>query len=173
MSSKSANVLSTASVGGRLSWYKKKMRLYFLEDKPIAYKAQALRGNVVKGDDLVAYAANAAHVPESTIRMAKDALFQAVNYFCTQGHLVQVPNLGGFKVVSNVKTMDSMEALNAAGVDAVRKKRLRWFPKAGIAQLGRISNISLTENKELSKMALAAPDPPLHEEGSEGSDARP
>ena len=69
-----ANNLSVGSVSGNLSWYKKKTRLYFKENEPLVYKAQPLRGCVVKGDDLIAYAANAAHVPETTIRMAKDAL---------------------------------------------------------------------------------------------------
>lgn len=163
MATTPANVLSTASVGGRISWYKKKVRLYYKEEQPVVYKAQALRGNVVKGDDLVAYAANAAHVPESTIRMAKDALFQAINYFCTQGRLVQVPNLGGFKIASRVKSAKTLNELEEEGVDTITQKRLRWYPKAGLAQLGRLANVSVTENKELSAMAIAAPDPPIHQ----------
>ena len=154
-----ANNLSVGSVSGNLSWYKKKTRLYFKENEPLVYKAQPLRGCVVKGDDLIAYAANAAHVPETTIRMAKDALFQAINYFCTQGRLVQVPQLGGFKIQVNSKSVKTSWELDEVGTGTIQHKRLRWFPKESIARLGRLSNVCVMENKELSKLALAAPDP--------------
>ncbi|MBQ8710036.1 MAG: hypothetical protein IJ550_05615 [Bacteroidaceae bacterium] len=79
---------------------KAKARLTFQENKPVVYKAQVVRGPVVKGNDLVSYAANAAHVPESTIRMAKEALFQAIVYYCTQGirwkSPILAPSLWGF-----------------------------------------------------------------------------
>ena len=85
-----------------------------------------VRGPVVKGNDLVAYAANAAHVPESTIRMAKEALFQAIVYYCTQGHPVEIPNLGTISVGLRTKTVRDEDDLNA---DVIRQKYLRWFPK--------------------------------------------
>ena len=158
-SSSAAALLTTKGSTGAISWFKRKARLSFREGKPEVYKAQVVRGPVVKGDDLVAYAANAAHVPESTVRMAKDALFQAINYFCTQGRLVQVPQLGGFKIQVNSKSVKTSWELDEVGTGTIQHKRLRWFPKESIARLGRLSNVCVTENKELSKLALAAPDP--------------
>ena len=107
----------------------------------------------MKGNDLVAYAANAAHVPESTIRMAKEALFQAIVYYCTQGHPVEIPNLGTISVGLRTKTVKNEDDLNA---DVIRQKYLRWFPKKELRLAGALANVNLVENKELSKLAIAA-----------------
>ena len=150
-------MFSTKGSTGVISWFKRKVRLTFLEkfleNKPVVYKAQVVRGPVVKGNDLVAYAANAAHVPESTIRMAKEALFQAIVYYCTQGHPVEIPNLGTISVGLRTKTVKNEDDLNA---DVIRQKYLRWFPKKELRLAGALANVNLVENKELSKLAIAA-----------------
>ena len=146
-------MFSTKGSTGVISWFKRKVRLTFLENKPVVYKAQVVRGPVVKGNDLVAYAANAAHVPESTIRMAKEALFQALVYYCTQGHPVEIPNLGTISVGLRTKTVRDEDDLNA---DVIRQKYLRWFPKKELRLAGALANVNLVENKELSKLAIAA-----------------
>ena len=128
-------MFSTKGSTGVISWFKRKVRLTFLENKPVVYKAQVVRGPVVKGNDLVAYAANAAHVPESTIRMAK------------------IPNLGTISVGLRTKTVRDEDDLNA---DVIRQKYLRWFPKKELRLAGALANVNLVENKELSKLAIAA-----------------
>ncbi len=132
---------------------KAKMRLGFKEEKPEVNVLRRLTFPKVKGNDLVAYAANAAYVPESTIRMAKEALFQAIVYYCTQGHPVEIPNLGTISVGLRTKTVRDEDDLNA---DVIRQKYLRWFPKKELRLAGALANVNLVENKELSKLAIAA-----------------
>lgn len=148
-----SSLLTTKGSTGVLSWFKRQVRLTFREEKPIVYKAQVVRGPVVKGDDLIAYAANAAHVPEATIRMAKEALFQAVLYYCAQGHGVQIPQLGTLKPCTRTKVARSSEELTS---DQILQKYLRWYPKKSLRITGALANINLVENKELSKLAMAA-----------------
>lgn len=146
-------LLTTGGSTGVISWFKRQIRLTFREEKPIMYKAQVVRGPVVKGEDLLAYAANAAHVPVSTVRMAKEALFQAILYYCSQGHPVEIPQLGSIGVAIRTQTKRTAEELTA---DAIIQKYLRWYPKNSLRVSGALSNVSFVENKELSKLALAA-----------------
>lgn len=151
----------TRMVTGQISYFKRPYVLTFRDEKPEVFKAQVVRGPVIKGDALIAYAANAAHVPEATIKMAKDALFSAINYFNVNGHGVQVPGLGTFVVrtkVKTVKTEDDLEGDKA--VDTIKGKRVFFIPKQEIAVLARRGNIRFVENKELSKSALAKATPP-------------
>ena len=75
-------------VKGAMTYLKRPFILKFDENEPKVYKLQVVRGNVIKEDAIVAYAAQAAAVPESTIIMAKNALFDAINYFCANGRRV-------------------------------------------------------------------------------------
>lgn len=83
----------TQQVRGSIAMYPKKTYLRYREDKPQVYKLQVQRGGIIRDRDITAYAAQAAHVPESTIALAQEALFDAINYFCINGHTVQVPDL--------------------------------------------------------------------------------
>lgn len=146
-----ATNLSTSGNKGGIGFFRRKYVLNYRDEKPEVYKLQIIRGKVVKGDELVAYAANAAHVPESTVRMASDALFQAINYYCANGRLVQVPGLGGFGVQSDIKSVQTLEEIDA---DTVKMKKIRFYPKKGIAALGRINNLNFKENLTLSKICI-------------------
>ncbi len=148
-----SGLLTTKGSTGAISWFKRQVRLTFREEKPIVYKAQVVRGPVVRGDDLIAYAANAAHVPESTVRMAKEALFQAILYYCANSHPVEIPGLGTMSVEIRTKTARSEQELSA---DNIYQKYLRWYPKKSIRTAGSMANVSFVENKELSKLAIAA-----------------
>lgn len=152
-SSSAAALMTTKGSTGVISWFKRQARLGFREGKPVVYKAQVVRGPVVKGDDLIAYAANAAHVPESTVRMAKDALFQAILYYCANGHPVEIPGLGSIGVNIRTKVAKSEKDLSA---DNIMQKYLRWYPKKEIRVAGTLANLKFVENKELSKLAIAA-----------------
>jgi len=57
---------------------------------------QVGRYSTIDYHDLISYAAKAAGVPESSIALAMEALFDGMNYFVLNGHSVQVPNLGTF-----------------------------------------------------------------------------
>ena len=152
-SNSAAALMTTKGSTGVISWFKRQTRLGFRENKDVVFKAQVVRGPVVKGDDLIAYAANAAHVPESTIRMAKDALFQAILYYCANGHPVEIPGLGSIGVNIRTKVAKSEKDLSA---DNIMQKYLRWYPKKEIRVAGTLTNLKFVENKELSKLAIAA-----------------
>ena len=152
-SNSAAALMTTKGSTGVISWFKRQTRLGFRENKDVVFKAQVVRGPVVKGDDLIAYAANAAHVPESTIRMAKDALFQAILYYCANGHPVEIPGLGSIGVNIRTKVAKSEKDLSA---DNIMQKYLRWYPKKDIRLAGSLANLKFVENKELSKLAIAA-----------------
>ena len=68
---------------------------------------QASRYSTIAYDAIVAYAAKAAAVPESSIDMSMDAIFDALNYFVLNGHSVQIPNLGTFSISVRVKSSES------------------------------------------------------------------
>ena len=61
-----------------------------------ALVGQADRYSTIEYNAIVAYAAKAAAVPESSVEMAMEAIFDAMNYFVLNGHSVQIPNLGTF-----------------------------------------------------------------------------
>ena len=65
---------------------------------------QALRYSTIAYAALIAYAAKAAGVPESSIALAMEALFDAMNYFVLNGHSVQIPNLGTFFISVRAKS---------------------------------------------------------------------
>ena len=148
--SNAASKYSTLSVSGSMQYYKKKMRLTFREGKPEVYKIAIVRGPVIKGEELINYAANAAHVPASTVRQAKSAIFDAIAYFCAQGRVVQIPTLGSFCPRSTSKTAHTLEETS---LDTITAKKLVWVPKKQVANLGKWANISLVENKKLTELA--------------------
>ncbi len=142
---------------GAISFMKRPFVLKYDENEPTVYKMQVVRGTVIKDEDVVAYAANAAHVPETTILMAKNALFDAINYFCSQGRRVMVPHLGSFAPVTRCKMVRTEEDCTA---ESIKKhgRVLRFWPKGSLSSMGNAANISLVENKALSNMACGACD---------------
>lgn len=131
---------NTSSVSGNITLYKKKTVLTFLEDKPERYKIAPLYGKPIGYKDIIYYAAKASHVPESTIKMAMEALFDAVNYYCAWGHGVQVPGLGTFKPRVNFKTAKTWAEADAS---TVTRKYLQFFPLASIRRQCSVKNIKM------------------------------
>ena len=56
------------------------------------------RYSTIEYSATIAYAAKAAAVPDLSIEMAMEAIFDAMNYFVLNGHSVQIPNLGTFSI---------------------------------------------------------------------------
>lgn len=164
---KAASNYSTLSVSGSMQYYKRKMRLTFREGKPEVYKLTITRGPVIGGEDLINYAANAAHVPQSTVRQAKAAIFDAIAYFCAQGRVVQIPTLGSFCPRTLSKTAHTLEETT---LDTIVRRRLVWKPKKEVADLGRYANISLVENKKLTMLANPDAYPSGDDVGDDGDD---
>lgn len=99
---------------------------------------QADRYSTIGYHDLIAYAAKAAGVPESSIALAMEALFDGMNYFVLNGHSVQVPNLGTFYISVRAKSTATEAEFTANFAQNLRGVYIRFRPdselKAMIAQ---------------------------------------
>lgn len=137
------------SIKGGMTYFRKKMRLTYREGKPEVFKIQVVRGNVIGKDSIIPYAAKAAHVPETDIELAMNAFFDAIDYFCSNGHRVEVNGLGSFGTVTNTKVARSLEECNA---ETIRKRKIRMWPTGDLRTMG--SNITFVENEVMSSQAV-------------------
>lgn len=128
------------SVKGGILMYPKEVTLNYRESKPKVYQLCHLRNNVIHNKEVTYYAAKAAHVPESTIEMAGEALFDAINYFCANGHSVQVPGIGTFGTQFKTKVAQSEEDVSD---ECINRKYIRYWPKHAISKLCNMDNISI------------------------------
>lgn len=144
-------VRKTRSVKGRVNYFKRPFILHMKQEKPTVYKIQICRGRVVKESDFIAYAANAAHVPESMMITAKRAIFEAINYFVLNGHAVQLEGLGSFSPRINSKTTQNPEDVSA---ELITRKYIKFNPSGEIQALCAAENISFEENKALTKQYM-------------------
>ena len=99
---------------------------------------KAMRYSTISYADVVSYAARAASVPESSIEISMEALFDAMNYFVMNGHSVQVPHLGTFYLKVCVKSTPTKEEFVANFAENLRRISLCFRPdpelKARIAK---------------------------------------
>ena len=145
---------------GKIRMYPKKRKIGFMEGQPEVYQLCHLRPSVIGNKEITQYAAKAAHVPTSTIELAKDALLDAVTYFCAQGHAVQIPGLGGLSVQFQTKTAESPEDVS---LDLVKRKYLRFWAKKEVREQCNLENIHVEIRDVLGI---------LKEEGEENSEER-
>ncbi len=89
---------------------------------------QAIRYSTITFSAIIAYAAKAAGVPESSIAMAMEALFDAMNYFVLNGHSVQIPNLGTFYISLRVKSTATEAEFTANFAQNLRAVSIRFLP---------------------------------------------
>lgn len=114
-------------------------RIAFANKESLVGRAD--RYSTIEYAAIVAYAAKAAHVPESSIEMAMEALYDAMNYFVLNGHSVQIPNLGTFSLGVRAKTttneidFQNQFANNLRGID------IRFLPDTELKAM--ISNTSI------------------------------
>lgn len=95
----------------------KMQRIAVINDNRVV--GRAVRYSTVKSDELVSYAAQSSHIPESTLRAAAIAMREAISYFVLNGHHV---NLGKFGILG-VRTKQA-SAVDAEEVNANLVKRL-------------------------------------------------
>lgn len=144
------------NVKGSFTYMKRPFVLKFREEQTKVFKIQSVRGPVVKDAAVVAYASQASNIPQSALLMVKSALFDAVNYFCTQGRRVMVPGLGSFAPVTRVKMTKTEEECDASTIKAKSGRVLRYFPTAKMRNLAGLGNVRMVENVSLSNMACGA-----------------
>lgn len=111
----------------------------FLGDGQNRYVASVERYSTIGYKEIVAYAARAAHVPETDITMAMDALYDALSYFVCNGHGVKLPNLGIFTFGINAKA--TVQEANA-GADAVYRTKVNFLPVKELREV--LDNVAIT-----------------------------
>lgn len=103
------------------------------------YVALPLRYSTIAYKDIVYYAAKAAHVPESSIEVAMDALYDALSYFVLNGHNVKIDGLGTFAFGINAYAQDD---ISAAGADAVHNMKVMYLAEMSLRQM--LNNVAIT-----------------------------
>lgn len=95
--------------------------------KRFQYQGKVKLYNEIDYNSLVAYAAKATNINESNIRMSMDAIFDALQYFVTEGHGVELEGLGTFSFGIKCKaTFSETEAQSQ--LDGLRQKFINFLP---------------------------------------------
>ena len=105
---------------------------------------QAERYSTIEYAAIVAYAAKAAAVPESSVQMAMEAIFDAVNYFVLNGHSVQIPNLGTFSLGISAKSTQTEAEFTAKFAENLRRISIRFLPDPELKQMINSTAITTT-----------------------------
>lgn len=132
--------IPTSGPTGHITMHPEKVKLNYQEGKPEKYRLHWERAGTITAENITKYAAQTSMVPESAIIMAQEALFDAIDYFCANGHSVQVPYLGTFSLQLDGSVVDTPKEADAL---SVKRRRLRFYPKARLRAACRLENISI------------------------------
>ncbi len=105
---------------------------------------QAERYSTIPYASIITYAAKAAAVPESSIEMSMEALFDAMNYFVLNGHSVQIPNLGTFSIGVRAKSAQDESDFTANFSQNLRNVVIRFLPDTELKQMIASTGITTT-----------------------------
>lgn len=104
-------------------------RVAIIDDNRVI--GRAVRYSTVKGDEVVTYAANSSHVPESTLRAACLAMREAIAYFVLNGHHVNMGKFGILGVRTKQKSAVDAEEVNSR---LVKKMTVAFTPSVEIKE---------------------------------------
>lgn len=96
---------------GQIKVKGKMQRVAVIDDNRVI--GRAMRYSTVKGDQLVSYASQSSHIPESTLLACTLAMREAISYFVLNGHHVDLDKFGILSVRSKQKAVDDAEQVNA------------------------------------------------------------
>ena len=92
-------------------------RVAVIDDNRVV--GRAMRYSTVKGDQLVSYASQSSHIPESTLLACTLAVREAISYFVLNGHHVDLGKFGTFGIRSHQKSVTDAEQVSANLVKSV------------------------------------------------------
>ena len=92
---------------------------------------RAVRYSTVKGDQLVSYASQSSHIPESTLRACTLAMREAISYFVLNGHQVNLGKIRYLGVHSKQLSAVDYEQVNAS---LVKSMTIGYTPSVEIKQ---------------------------------------
>ena len=109
-----------------------------------AYVLRPQTYSTIEHDDIVAYAAKAAHIPESSIELSLEAIFDAVDYFVVTGHNVKIPGLGTFAFALNAKVGFADEEGNVPNLSSrIRKMKINFLPNVKLKRAVQNASVSI------------------------------
>ncbi|MBR5749770.1 MAG: hypothetical protein IKY01_13490 [Prevotella sp.] len=114
---------------GQIKVKGKMQRVACINDNRVV--ARAVRYSTVKADELVTYAANSSHIPESTLRACTLAIREAVSYFVLNGHHVNLGKFGILGIRSKQKSAVDPEQVKAG---LVKRVTIGFTPSTEIKQ---------------------------------------
>ena len=85
--------------------------------------------STVKGDQLVSYASQSSHIPESTLLACTLAVREAISYFVLNGHHVNLGKFGTFGIRTHQKAVTDAEEVSA---ELVKRITIGFTPSAEI-----------------------------------------
>ena len=92
---------------------------------------RAVRYSTVKGDEIVSYASQSSHIPESTLRACTLAMREAISYFVLNGHHVDLGKFGILGIRSKQLSAVDYEQVNA---NLVKRMTIGYTPSVEIKQ---------------------------------------
>ena len=92
---------------------------------------RAVRYSTVKGDEIVSYASQSSHIPESTLRACTLAMREAISYFVLNGHHV---NLGKFGILGIRSKQQSAVDYEQVSASLVKRITIGYTPSVEIKQ---------------------------------------
>ena len=124
----------------------KKRRIAYNDTEMLV--GQATRFTTMSYESVVAYAAKAACVPESSIKLSIEALFDAMKYFVMNGHPVKIPYLGTFYLSVRVKSAATKEEFVANFAKNLRNISVCFLPAPELkARIASTTINTLVEEK--------------------------
>ena len=108
-----------------LQYRKSKIKLNYLENKPLRYKIQQLTYPAVSFQQLVNECSKSCGVNPAQSKAVIDALADRLIHYMEIGHGVKVGTFGSFKPTFTVKTVKAYDDANAS---TIRTKRITFFP---------------------------------------------
>ncbi len=93
---------------------------------------RAVRYSTIKENELVTYASNSAHIPESQLLATTLAIREAIAYFVLNGHSVDLGRFGFLRISSKTKSAYDYEQVKSS---LVSKISVKYAPSKEIRQL--------------------------------------
>ena len=91
--------------------------------------ARAVRYSTVKQNELVSYASQSSHIPESQLRACTLAIREAIAYFVLNGHHVDLGKFGYLGIRSKQKAANDVEQVRS---DLVKRVTIGYTPSVEI-----------------------------------------
>lgn len=101
--------------------------------------ARAVRYSTVKQNELVSYASQSSHIPESQLRACTLAMREAIAYFVLNGHHVDLGKFGYLGIRSKQKHANDAEQINS---NLVKRITIGYTPSVELKNL--IASIRIT-----------------------------